>query len=212
MAVPFSQFVREQRLDLPILATTKTCSGGTYIVTGANTGLGFETAKHLVRLQAIKVIIACRNTQAGERAKTEIETATGISNVAEVWAVDLANYDSVKAFAKRAVDKLDRIDALIENAGVALDQWVTAEGHESTITINVLGTLLLAVLLFPKLMESTKQFNNLPHIVIVTSEVGFTVKPEFDKIKDDPLVRMDDQKLSNMASRWYLRGDVLYGN
>jgi hypothetical protein len=65
----------------------------------------------------------------------------------------------------------------------------------------VLGTLLLAVLLFPKLMESAKQFNNLPHVVIVTSEVGFTVKPEFDKIKDDPLVRMDDQKLSDMASR-----------
>jgi NAD(P)-dependent dehydrogenase (short-subunit alcohol dehydrogenase family) len=201
MAVPFSEFVREQRLDLPILATTKTCSGETYIVTGANTGLGFETAKHLVRLRARKVIIACRNTQAGERAKTEIETATGIRNIAEVWALDLANYESIKAFSKRAIDKLDRIDALVENAGVALDQWVTAEGHESTITINVLGTLLLAVLLFPKLMESAKQFNNLPHVVIVTSEVGFTVKPEFDKIKDDPLVRMDDQKLSDMASR-----------
>jgi short-subunit dehydrogenase len=139
-----------------------------------------------------------RNVRAGETAKAEIETATKTRNVVEVWALDLANYESVKNFAKRAIDKFDRIDALIENAGVALDKWVTAEGHESSIMINVLGTLLLGVLLLPKMMESAQRFNNVPHLVIVTSEVGFSCKPEFDKVKDNPFVRMNDQNSADL--------------
>jgi len=128
--------IANQRRNLPLLATTETCSGGTYIVTGANTGLGFEAAKHLVELGAAKVIMGVRNVSAGERAKTEIDAATGTGNVAEVWALDLASYDSVKAFAKRAVAELDRIDALIENAGVAISQRILAEGHLASITVS----------------------------------------------------------------------------
>lgn len=80
-----------------------------------------------------------------------------------------------------------------------------AEGHESSITINVIGTLLLAVLLLPKLMESAQRFNILPHLVIVTSEVGFMAKAEFDKIKDDPFVKMNDQNLTDMTQRYDLK-------
>jgi NAD(P)-dependent dehydrogenase (short-subunit alcohol dehydrogenase family) len=205
MAVSIWEFIADQRRNLPLLATTKTCSGGTYIVTGANAGLGFETATHLVRLGAQKVIIAVRNVQAGEIAKAEIETATKTRDVVEVWALNLASYDSVKLFAKKATDKLERIDAVIENAGVALDQWVEAEGHESSITINVLGTLLLGVLMFPKMIESAQHFNIMPHLVIVTSEVGFFAKANFDKAKGDPFVKMNDQKLADMNQRYELK-------
>lgn len=118
----FGEMVADQRRDLPLLVTKETCAGATYIVTGANSGLGFETAKRLASLGARKVIIACRNVRAGETAKAEIEAATKTSNVVEVWTLDLASYESVKAFVRRAVDGLERIDALIENAGVALDK------------------------------------------------------------------------------------------
>jgi Dehydrogenases with different specificities (related to short-chain alcohol dehydrogenases) len=121
--------VATQRRNLPLLATTETCSGGTYIVTGANTGLGFEAAKHLVALGAAKVVMGVRNVSAGETAKAEIEKATGQANVADVWALDLASYESVKAFAKRAIAELDRVDAVIENAAVAISHRVVAEGH-----------------------------------------------------------------------------------
>ncbi|KAH6668751.1 putative short chain dehydrogenase/ reductase [Halenospora varia] len=201
MAIPFREMVHEQRLDLPLLATTTTCSGRTYIVTGANTGLGFETAKHLVALKASKVIIACRNTPAGETAKAEIEATTGIRNVVAVWELDLAKNDSVKVFAKRVVETLDRLDGLIENAGVALDSWSMAEGHESCIKINVIGTMLLAVLLLPKMMEDAKKFGIQPHITVVTSEVSFTAKAMFDKVKDDPFVKM---KIEDMTDRYQL--------
>ncbi len=59
--------ISTQRLHLPLLVTTETCSGGTYIVTGANTGLGLEASKHLVAVGAAKVIMAVRNIAAGER-------------------------------------------------------------------------------------------------------------------------------------------------
>lgn len=198
----FREFVSEQRRDLPILATPRNCGGGTFIVTGANVGLGFGTAKHLVRLKAGKVILACRNTQAGKKAKSEIEAATHCPGIAEVWSLDLASYDSVKSFAKRAVENLTRIDGLIENAGVALDTWSLAEGHETSVTVNIISTFLLAVLLLPKMIASARQFNTLPHIVIVTSGAAFMMdESELEKVQDDPFVKMDNQKVSDMTKR-----------
>ena len=188
--------IAQQPHNLPLLATTETCSSGTYIVTGANTGLGFEAAKHLVLLGAAKVILGVRNVRAGETAKMEIEAATESSDIVQVWALDLANYGSVKAFAKRADTELDRIDALIENAGVAAYQRVMAEGHLVDVTVNVLSTLLLGVLLLPKMSECARRFGILPHVVVVTSAFSFDSQAEWEKINDNPLVKMDDEKMA----------------
>jgi NAD(P)-dependent dehydrogenase (short-subunit alcohol dehydrogenase family) len=206
--IPAKEFIAEQRRELPVYVSKQTCSGGTYIVTGSNVGLGYETVQHLVRAGAKRVIIAVRNIKAGEAAKATIEAATNIRNVLDVWELDLASYISVKSFAKMAVDKLERIDALIENAGVAVDVYSQAEGHEMSTTINVLSTMLLAVLLLPKMMEDAQSFNIVPHVTIVTSEGYSTVKAEIDKIKDDPLVKMDDQSQSNMADRYEMNGGI----
>lgn len=184
-----------QKRNLPLLATAEDVSGKTYIVTGSNTGLGYEVVKHLIELGAAKVIIAVRNVSSGETAKAEIEQATGRSNVTEVWALDLASYDSVKAFAEKAVAELDRIDGLIENAGVAAHVRTVVEGHWIGNTVNVMSTLLLAVLVLPKMSETAKRFNTLPHLVIVTSERGFDCEAEWNTIKDDPLKKMDDEAI-----------------
>lgn len=138
--------------------------------------------------------MAVRNVSAGEEAKADIETATGKSGVAEVWALDLASYDSVKAFAKRAVSELERIDALIENAGVAAFERTMAEGHLLNITVNVLSTLLLAVLLLPKMSEDATKFGIVPHIVLVSSRVGFDVDGEWNVVKGDPLVEIEKEE------------------
>ncbi|PKS13399.1 hypothetical protein jhhlp_000170, partial [Lomentospora prolificans] len=195
---PMTSRVPTQRCDLPLLATAETCAGRTFIVTGANTGLGFEAAKHLVKLGAAKVIMAVRNVSAGEAAKTDIETSAGKAGIAEVWSLDLASYQSVIAFSNRAIQQLDRIDAVIENAGVAAGQRVLAEGHLVTTTVNVFGTFLLAVLLLPKLMETAKKFNVLPHVTIVSSGVSFDFEELWANIKDNPLSKMDDEQFPTM--------------
>lgn len=189
-----------QRRNLPLLATTQLCSGGTYIVTGANTGLGLEAARHLVQLGATKVIMGVRNVAAGEEARAGIQGTTGISDVAEVWALDLSSYSSVKAFAKRAIEELERIDALIENAAVAMSKRVVAEGHTLPITVNVYSTFLLAVLLLPKMSENSKQFGITPHLTIVTSSASFDFREDWEKIEDDPLAKIDVDETAQLKT------------
>jgi NAD(P)-dependent dehydrogenase (short-subunit alcohol dehydrogenase family) len=206
------KLIAEQKQDLPILATKENTAGRTFIVTGANSGLGLEAARHYVALGAAKVIMAVRNVAVGEAARADIEASTGAgagAGVAEVlvWALDLASYASVQAFAARAVAELDRLDALIENAALALDSWTVAEGHETSTTVNVYGTFLLGVLLLSKLRETAARFggagggNVLPHLVVVTSGAALVVKDLFMAIKDDPMGKMDDEQNPGIMGR-----------
>jgi retinol dehydrogenase-12 len=141
-------------------------------VTGANVGLGLEAARHITRLNAEKVILACRTVSKGEAAKASIEESTGRKGAVEVWQLDLGSYDSVQAFAKRALE-LPRLDVVLENAGVAIPHYSRAEDNEATITINVISTFLLALMLLPKLRESAAKFKTTPRLTIVSSEVHF---------------------------------------
>ncbi|ROW11632.1 hypothetical protein VMCG_01350 [Cytospora schulzeri] len=151
---------------------TQMFNGQTVIVTGSNTGLGKEAARHFTRLGAAKVILAVRNVKAGEDAKAYIETTTQCApNTVEVWPLDLGSYASVKAFASRASTDLDRVDVLCENAGIAAGAKRIVEGHESTITVNVISTFLLALLMLPKLKETSKKTGKPSRLTIVSSEV-----------------------------------------
>jgi NAD(P)-dependent dehydrogenase (short-subunit alcohol dehydrogenase family) len=184
--MPFRDFARDQRTPLPIALTPKDCQGATYIVTGANTGLGFECAKHLVQLSSKRVILGVRTLRKGDEAKAKIEAETGRKGIVEVWHLDLTSYDSVKEFAKN-VKGLDRVDAIIENAGVAMSKWSTAEGMETSLTVNNVSTMLLAVLVLPKLQESGEKFGISPSLVIVGSNASFGAEGELEKIHGDIL-------------------------
>ena len=182
---------------------TRSFAGETVIVTGSNTGLGKEAARHIARLGASKLILAVRNTKAGEDAKKDIETTTKCDrSMIEVWTLDLSSYDSVKSFADRA-SKLPRIDVLLENAGVAGGKYSLAEGHERTITINVISTFLLALLLLPKLKSTAKQFNTTPRLNIVSSEVhGWCKFPEQKEPRIFPALDDVDEKSPGWKERY----------
>ncbi|KAJ8069236.1 hypothetical protein OCU04_002902 [Sclerotinia nivalis] len=187
---------KTQPLNLPLLITPETCQGRVYIVTGANTGLRLEATRHLVGLGAATVIMGVRNLASGYRALADIESSTGISGVAQVWELDLSSYTSVIAFAKRAIENLDRIDAVIENAAVASGERIMKEGHVITITVNVISTLLLGVLLLPKLKETGACFRTLPHLVIVSSRVSFDFEEDWMKIRDNPIAKLGDEEIA----------------
>lgn len=197
-----TQIVAEQYKKLPILVDANTCGGKTFIVTGGNTGLGLETARHLVRCQAAHVIISSRSTSAGDIAKSDIERTTGRKDVVRVWQLDLASFASVDAFAKKASAELERIDALIENAGVLLDKFVLVEGNETTMTVNVISTFLLAALLMPKLRANAQKFAIKPRIVFVGSALAFHANKELVKGgKTDIFKNLNDEKRADMAQR-----------
>ncbi|KAI4160249.1 MAG: hypothetical protein L6R39_000244 [Caloplaca ligustica] len=176
--------------------------GQTVIVTGANVGLGFEAARHYVRLGADKVILAVRTLEKGEAAKKAIEESVQRKGVVEVWHLDLESYDSVKQFAEK-VQGLPRLDIMLENAGIAPSAYRRAEENESTITVNVVSTFLLALLVLPKLRETSSKFNTTPYLTVVTSEVHIWTKlPE----RSSPNIfdTLSDEKTADMLNRYHV--------
>lgn len=140
-------------LKLPYPETKFT--GKTVIVTGANSGLGLEAARHFVRLHASRVILAVRDTSKGEAALKTIEESTGRRGIIQRWQLDLASYASVESFATRINDTLDRLDIVAQNAGVYTLSGFSKSGQdEHHITVNVVSTMLLALLLLPKLRQT----------------------------------------------------------
>jgi retinol dehydrogenase-12 len=133
--------------------------------------LGLECARHFVRLRAGLVILACRDAQKGEIAKANIRESTKENTTTEihVWEVDLMSFDSVKGFCKRA-QGLERLDILVESAGIATPKFELVEGFESTITVNVISTFLMAFLLLDKLRETSMKHNKVSHLTVVSSD------------------------------------------
>ncbi|KAH0426630.1 hypothetical protein CcaCcLH18_10234 [Colletotrichum camelliae] len=195
-------FIRAQWKNLPIAPTKQTCTGKTYIITGSNSGIGFEAVKHLVNLGSSRVVIAVRSIQKGQDAKARIDASTGRPEVTEVWQLDMSSYESIRAFAKRASSELSRIDGLVENATAALDRWTVSEGMETSITVNVIGTVMLALLLHPKLMETAKISDTQPHIVVVTSGLGFTQPGFLDYADKDVFEVLNTEGESPMEKRY----------
>jgi NAD(P)-dependent dehydrogenase (short-subunit alcohol dehydrogenase family) len=168
MALSFTDFLKIQ-LFATIPKPTSPFTSQAVIITGGNTGLGYEAAKKVIELGASKVILACRSTQKGSVAKKSLVSSTACDpSVIEVWEIDMASFDSVKAFGARAL-KLERLDAVIQNAGVMMQKFESAEGTETTLTVNVISTFLLALLLLPKLKETARTFGVTPRLTIVGS-------------------------------------------
>jgi NAD(P)-dependent dehydrogenase (short-subunit alcohol dehydrogenase family) len=166
----FLDFVYRQWTPIPYPTTS--FKDQTIIVTGSNIGLGLEAARHFARLGAGKVILGVRSIAKGEEAAASIHASTGRTGVCEVWQVDMGNFDSVKAFVKRA-QTLDRLDVVVENAGIAsaVWQWNEAEQMEATIAVNVVGTFLMALGLLPVLREKGRTGGRVPRLVILGSDV-----------------------------------------
>jgi len=183
-------FIKRQYTPLPVPTTS--FEGQTIIVTGANIGLGFEAAKHFVKLGASKVIIAVRSLAKGEEAAASIHASTGRQGVCEVWHLDLGNFDSVKEFSKKA-EGLERLDAVVENAGVAFNEfhWNETEKMEETIAVNVVGTFLLALNLLPILRAKGKANSGKPKLVIVSSEVHGWVSHSLSLLHSSSLVKQE---------------------
>lgn len=179
-------------------------TGKTVIVTGSNVGLGKEAARHIVRLGAARVILAVRSIEKGEEAKRDIEqTNPSAKNVVQVWQLDLSSYDSVKEFAARASKELDRVDVLLENAGVATGVFSMAEDNEKTITVNVVSTFLLAFLMLPQLKQTAQKFNTRPVLTIVSSEVHhFTAFKEREVPTGQIFAGLNSKEKSDMPSRY----------
>lgn len=126
--------------------------GKVYIITGANTGIGFETAKELVRMGAT-VIMACRDTNRANKARDDIIALTKCApSKVLVIKLDLCGFDSVKKFVKEFRSKGLPLHGLINNAGLMMNERsLTQDGFEMVFTANHLSHFMLTNLLLPDL-------------------------------------------------------------
>lgn len=136
-------------------------SGKTVLITGANSGLGLVSAKALAASGA-RVLMACRDRERAEAARREVEAATQAGRgrstpipAPEVVALDLADLDSVAACAKVVAERVERLDLLLNNAGVmAIPLQRTAQGHEGQFGTNHLGHFALTAALLELLLAA----------------------------------------------------------
>ncbi|MFC7324484.1 oxidoreductase [Halorubrum rutilum] len=131
--------------------------GKTVVVTGANSGLGYEGTRAFAERGAT-VVMACRSVERGERAADEIrrESAADRADLdLDVRECDLASLDSVRAFAEGVEDGYDAVDVLCNNAGVmAIPRSETEDGFETQFGVNHLGHFALTGRLFPLLDDA----------------------------------------------------------
>jgi NAD(P)-dependent dehydrogenase (short-subunit alcohol dehydrogenase family) len=151
-------------------------SGRVAVVTGANSGLGLVTARELARAGA-QVVLAARSPGRGDAAAASIVAAVPGATVASA-VLDLADLDSVRAFAASAPA---RLDLLINNAGVmAAPRRVTKQGFESQFATNHLGHFALTGLLLGKLLAALA-----PRVVTVSSLMHRGGKLDFDDLQSE---------------------------
>lgn len=128
-------------------------NGRLAIVTGANSGLGFHTTSALA-LKGCRVIMACRNTEKGEKAR-ELILLERPEYKPVVWQLDLASLNSVREFASRFKASHKHLDLLINNAGLmAIPYARTEDGFEMQFGVNHLGHFALTALLWERISKT----------------------------------------------------------
>ncbi|XP_054944521.1 retinol dehydrogenase 11 isoform X2 [Physeter macrocephalus] len=157
LLLPFLLYIAapqiRKMLSSGVCTSTIQLPGKVAVVTGANTGIGKETAKELAQRGA-RVYLACRDVQKGELVAREIQIMTGNQQVL-VRKLDLADTKSIRAFAKGFLAEEKHLHILINNAGVMMCPYSkTADGFEMHMGVNHLGHFLLTHLLLEKLKES----------------------------------------------------------
>lgn len=143
----------------------KRMDGKVILITGANGGIGKETARELAARGA-KVIMACRNVDTGNEAKDDIVKSTGNNNII-VKKLDLSSQKSIREFAADLIKTEPKLNVLVHNAGTAEKKTqVTEDGIELTMATNHYGPFLLTHLLIDLLKKSGPS-----RIVVVASEL-----------------------------------------
>lgn len=177
-------------------------TGKTAVVTGANSGIGFEAAKSIAGNGA-QVVMACRDPGRAQDALDAIEREHPDAQVS-LGQLDLADLSSVRSFADDL--ELDRIDLLINNAGVMAppDRRETADGFELQLGTNHLGHFALTGLLLDRMLEVEGS-----RVVTVSSQAHRNGKIDFDDLQCErsytPFSSYGQSKLANLLFTYELQ-------
>lgn len=206
------KFIRTQRDDEQstgeekwTVANMPDLTGKVIIVTGGNSGIGFEAAKEFARKGA-QTILACRSMDKAEAALVELQ-AEILNAPAEIMQLDLASLASVRQFAEAFKAKYDRLDVLVNNAGIMMVPYAqTEDGFERQLGTNHLGHFALTGLLFELLLKSPDA-----RVVNVSSAAHHRGNMDFDNLMYEngngytPMGAYGRSKLANLLFTYELQ-------
>ncbi|KAJ2059012.1 hypothetical protein GGI08_003312 [Coemansia sp. S2] len=174
----------------------------TAVVTGANCGIGFETAKALGRA-GFHTILACRNAERGKEAVEQLERQTGLEGRFEFMALDLSSLESVHAFINHFKARDCALDILVNNAGVACPYSQTTEGIEMQFGTNHVGHFVLTL----GLLDSLKRAEDGARVVVVSSMAAFMVaRISYDNVEQERnFFAMRNYALSKLANMTFAK-------
>ena len=182
-------------------------SGKTVIVTGSSSGIGLEAAKVLANKGA-EVIIAVRNATKGKNAEEKIKSQNPNANV-KVMIVDLANLKSVREFAEKFNAGYDKLNLLINNAGVMIPPYSkTTDGFELQFGTNHLGHFALTALLFDKLKATpNSRIVNVASMAHKYGNINFD-DLNWEKRNYKAWSAYGDSKIANLYFTYYLADEI----
>ncbi|OAA55855.1 NAD(P)-binding domain protein [Niveomyces insectorum RCEF 264] len=212
-----NQFIRNQFLTKhKTPPKTTDLSGQVMIVTGSNTGLGLECAAQLLSYKLSHLIMAVRSTDKGEAATVPLRRQYPHATIL-VWPLDMTSYDSIRAFVALVDKDLARLDVAILNAGMGFRGFhlVPSTGHEETVQVNYLSTMLLTILLLPVMKRKSPASGTRGRITISTAMLSAGAKfankhavpllPSFDhEAVFDPRDIYATSKLLGQLALWKL--------
>mgnify|MGYP002749854597 CR=1 FL=1 len=172
---------------------SKDIGGKVYIVTGANSGVGLETTRQLIK-QGGHVIMACRRVDAAEEVA---KSFAGLKGSYEVFRLDLADLQSVREFAADFLKKHQKLDGLVCNAGLVNMKnklQLTKDGLELTIAVSYFGHFLLTELLLDVLKKNSQS-----RIILLSSVVHAGSKKNRHRVHLEDL-NYKNRKFSNFAA------------
>ncbi|KAJ7733420.1 hypothetical protein DFH07DRAFT_928832 [Mycena maculata] len=188
MRFSFWSFVKQQwERQPPVFKADLT--GKTVLVLGANTGIGFEATKHFATMNPGRLILACRSQSKGQAALEKLEADTGYAK-AELWIIDLANFESVQQFADKFKRDGGWLDIFVANAAIGTSKYEPTEnGWESSLQVNHLSITLLALLLLPSMIKTSREHATLPRLVVVSSGAHYWIEIEKPVVENPEIVK-----------------------
>jgi NAD(P)-dependent dehydrogenase (short-subunit alcohol dehydrogenase family) len=181
-------------------------AGKTILITGANVGLGLESAIKFATLGASSLIFGVRSLQRGEEAKILICHQTGypLSNI-KILQLDMSVFASVKQFAEAVTKEVPRLDVALLNAGMAAPSYQTSpEGYEMSLQVNAISTALISILLLPKLRQTANKIGKLTHLEIVGSNGHSDITQDTLKLSpDDSIIeKISSKEFFNIMTQY----------
>ncbi|KAM0260404.1 hypothetical protein ACHAQJ_002806 [Trichoderma viride] len=196
---------------IPPTPSEVSLSGKTIIITGGNSGLGYEAARQFLTLGASRVILACRSISKGQEAASALRDDPAVKNsnpdaLVEVYELDLDDYESGLRFSNKVKNEVRELDILLNNGGqVVLGYEKSKNNHERNMQVNCYTHLLICLELFP-LLRSTAAARGLPTRITFTGSATQINQNTLEKKPVSPestvLGHFDDEANFNKLFRY----------